>query len=318
MRKAAVIAIGGNALIAEGQVGTIAEQFGNAREVACEVASLVEAGWRIVVTHGNGPQVGFILRRSELLRSNPLIPQLSLDMCVADSEGGVGYIVGNSLLNELARRGMPDRAVCLLTQTLVDANDPAFARPTKPIGHAYSAQEAEERRTVDGWSMAEESGRGYRRLVPSPTPVRIVETLAIRHLLDAGFLVVAAGGGGIPVVEVEPGIYRGVEAVIDKDLASAYLAASLEVPMLVISTGVERVAVRYRQPDQRELERVSLGEMRGYLAAGEFPEGSMGPKIRAAIEFLERGGEEVVITSLTNLAAAVAGGTGTHITQRGS
>jgi carbamate kinase len=318
MQKAAVIAIGGNALIAEGQVGTIAEQFGNARDVACEVASLFEAGWRIVVTHGNGPQVGFILRRSELLRSNPLIPQLSLDMCVADSEGGVGYIIGNSLVNELARRGMPDRAACLLTQTVVDANDPAFSRPTKPIGHAYSAEEAEERRTVDGWTMGEESGRGYRRLVPSPTPVRIVETHAIRGLLDAGFVVVAAGGGGIPVVEVEPGVYRGVEAVIDKDFASACLAASLEVPTLVISTGVERVAVRYRQPDQRELDRVSLAEMRGYLAAGEFPEGSMGPKIRAAIEFLERGGEEVVITSLTNLAAAVAGGTGTHITQRGS
>jgi carbamate kinase len=318
MRKAAVVAIGGNALIAEGQVGTIAEQFDNAREVACEVASLVEAGWRIVVTHGNGPQVGFILRRSELLRDNLQIPQLSLDMAVADSEGGVGYIVGNSLLNELARRGMSDRAVCLLTQTVVDANDPAFARPTKPIGHAYTPEEAEERRTLDGWSMAEEPGRGFRRLVPSPTPVRIVETLAIRQLLDADFLVVAAGGGGIPVVEVEPGIYRGIEAVIDKDLASAYLAASLDVPMLVISTGVERVAVRYRQPDQRDLEQVSLAEMRGYLAAGEFPEGSMGPKIRAAIEFLERGGEEVVITSLACLSSAVTGEAGTHITHGGS
>jgi carbamate kinase len=315
MRKAAVIAIGGNALIGEGQVGTIAEQFGNAREAACEVASLVEAGWRVVVTHGNGPQVGFILLRSEMFRGGLFIPQLSLDMCVADSEGGVGYIIDNSLLNELARRGMPDRAVCLLTQTVVDANDPAFGRPTKPIGHAFSAEEAEQRRTHDGWSMVEDAGRGYRRVVPSPTPVRIVETSAIRHLLDAGFLVVAAGGGGIPVVEAEPGIYHGVEAVIDKDLASAYLAASLEVPMLVISTGVERVSVKYRQPDQRDLDWVSLAEMRGYLMAGEFPEGSMGPKIRAAIEFLERGGEEVVITSVACLAAAVGGGAGTHITK---
>src|SRR6266566_8740274 len=160
MRKAAVVAIGGNALIAEGQVGTIAEQFGNAREVACEVASLVEAGWRIVVTHGNGPQVGFILRRSELLRDNLQIPQLSLDMAVADSEGGVGYIVGNSLVNELAQRGMPDRAVCLLTQTVVDATDPAFSRPTKPIGYAYTAEEAAQRHATDGWSMVEDSGRG--------------------------------------------------------------------------------------------------------------------------------------------------------------
>jgi carbamate kinase len=314
MRKAAVVAIGGNALIGEGQVGTIAEQFGNAREVASEVAALVEAGWRVVVTHGNGPQVGFILLRSEMFRGGPFIPQLSLDMCVADSEGGVGYIVDNSLLNELARRGMPDRAVCVLTQTIVDANDPAFTHPTKPIGHAFSAEEAEQRRAHDGWSLVEEAGRGYRRVVPSPTPVRIVETSAIRQLLDAGFLVVAAGGGGIPVVEDAPGMYRGVEAVIDKDLASAYLAASLDVPLLVISTGVERVAVKYRQPDQRDLGQVSLAEIRGYLAAGEFPEGSMGPKIRAAIEFLERGGEEVIITSLACLSSAVTGAAGTHIT----
>jgi carbamate kinase len=202
-----------------------------------------------------------------------------------------------------------------LTQTVVAANDPAFGRPTKPIGPPFSAEEAAERRERDGWSMAEDAGRGYRRVVASPAPVRIVETAAIRDLLDAGFVVVAAGGGGIPVVEVEPGVYRGVEAVVDKDLASAYLAASLEVPRLAISTGVERVAVRYRRPDQRDLDHVSLAEIRGYLAAGEFPEGSMGPKIRAAIGFLERGGEEVIITSLANLAGSVCGRGGTHITR---
>jgi carbamate kinase len=311
-----VIAIGGNALIAEGEQGTIDEQFGNARAAAAEVATLVEAGWRIVVTHGNGPQVGFILLRSEMLKGIPFIPKLSLDMCVADSEGGVGYIVVNSLLNELARRGMPDRAVCVLTQTVVDIADPAFGRPTKPIGQPFSAAEAKDRREREGWSMVEESGRGFRRVVPSPTPVRILETRAIRSLLDAGFVVVAAGGGGIPVVEIEPGTFRGVEAVIDKDLASAYLAASLEVPLLVISTGVERVAVHYRQADQRELVRVSLAVVRAHLAAGEFPEGSMGPKIRAAIEFLERGGQEVIITSLACLAKAIDGEAGTHITRQ--
>jgi carbamate kinase len=309
----ALIAIGGNALIAEGQSGTIAEQFANAAAVAQQVGALVEAGWRVVVTHGNGPQVGFILLRSEMVNGGAFIPKLSLDMCVADSEGGVGYIVDNCLVNELGRRGLTDRAVCVLTQTVVDPSDPAFQRPTKPIGGLFSADEAAQRRARDGWQMVEDAGRGYRRVVPSPRPRRIVETEAIRTLLDAGLVVVAAGGGGIPVVEAEPGVYHGVDAVIDKDLASAHLAASLGVPLLVITTGVERVAVHFRQPDQRDLDRVELDEVRGYLADGEFPEGSMGPKIRAAIEFLEQGGEEVVITSLGCLEAGVAGGAGTHI-----
>ncbi|MCA1647874.1 MAG: carbamate kinase [Chloroflexi bacterium] len=315
MQRTAVIAIGGNALIADGQEGTIDEQFGNARDAAREVAGLVEDGWRVVVTHGNGPQVGFILLRSEMLSGAPFIPKLTLDMCVADSEGGIGYIVGNSLSNEFGRRGLNVGTVCVLTQTVVDANDLAFKHPTKPIGSAFSAEDADKRRLRDGWSMVEDAGRGYRRVVPSPKPVGIVETGAIKALLDAGFVVVAAGGGGIPVVEDAPGVYRGVEAVIDKDLASAYLAARLGVPLLVISTGVERVAVHYRQPDQRELEWVGLPEVRRYLAEGEFPEGSMGPKIRAAIEFLDQGGEEVVITSLACLSSAVTGHAGTHITR---
>lgn len=312
--RSAVIAIGGNALIANGQQGTIEEQFGNARDAASQVTTLVEAGWRVVVTHGNGPQVGFILLRSEMTERGVFIPRLSLDMCVADSEGGIGYIVQNSLQNEFGRRGLPYVSVCVLTQTVVDPNDPAFRRPTKPIGPVFSAVEAKQRREVEGWCMVDDAGRGYRRVVPSPAPVRILETPVIRTLLDAGFVVIAAGGGGIPVVESEPGVYQGIEAVIDKDLASACLAASLDVPLLVISTGVDRVAVNYRLPDERALERVGLAEIRAYLQAGEFPEGSMGPKIRAAIEFLERGGEEVVITSVTNLFAAVDGDAGTHIT----
>jgi carbamate kinase len=206
-----------------------------------------------------------------------------------------------------------DRAVCVLTQTVVDAADPAFQHPTKPIGSACSFEQAEQHRLRDGWHMVEDAGRGYRRVVPSPKPVRIVEIRAIQALLDAGMVVVAAGGGGIPVVEQAPGVYRGVEAVIDKDLASAYVAASLGARLLAITTGVERVAVHYRQPDQRNLDHVRLSEVRTYLEQGEFPEGSMGPKIRAAIEFLERGGEEVVITSLGCLEQAVAGTSGTHI-----
>jgi carbamate kinase len=315
MQRRAVIAVGGNALILEGQRGTIAEQFENARAAARQIGGLVSAGWGVVVTHGNGPQVGFILLRSEMVREGPFVPSLSLDMAGADSEGGVGYIMANSLGNELARRGLVDRVACILTRTVVDGSDPAFSAPSKPIGGAFSAEQAERHRTFDGWTMVEDAGRGFRRVVPSPRPVRIVETAAIRALADAGLVVVAAGGGGIPVLEEAPGVYRGVEAVIDKDLVSGLLASSLGVPTLVICTGVERVAVRFRQPDQRLLDQVTVDEMRDYLAAGEFPAGSMGPKVRAAIEFIERGGQEVVITSLGCLEAAVAGRTGTRIVQ---
>ena len=313
LTRTAVIAVGGNALILDGQRGTIAEQFENARDTARHVAALVAEGWRVVLTHGNGPQVGFILLRSELVSEDAPVPRLTLDMAVADSVGGVGYIITNSLVNELGRLGLADRVVCVMTQTVVDPDDTAFTHPSKPIGSAFSAEEAEVHRTRDGWTMVEDAGRGYRRVVPSPQPVRIIETGAIRALLESGLLVVAAGGGGIPVVEKAPGVYQGVEAVIDKDLASALLAASLGVPLLVISTGVERVAIRFRQPGERFLDQVTLSEMQSHLEAGEFPEGSMGPKIRAAIQFLEQGGEEVVITSLAALERAVAGQAGTHI-----
>jgi carbamate kinase len=313
MDRAAVVAVGGNALILDGQRGTIPEQFENARAAARQVGALVADGWRIVLTHGNGPQVGFILLRSELVGDSAPIPQLSLDMAVADSQGGLGYIIGNSLANELGRRGMPDRVACVLTQTVVDPEDPAFRQPSKPIGSAYSESEAELHRARDRWVMVEDAGRGYRRVVASPRPCRIVETAAIRTLMEGGYIVIACGGGGIPVVEAEPGVYRGVEAVIDKDFASALLAASLGVPLFVLSTGVEKVAIRYRRPDQRFLDRMTPAEARRHLAAGEFPAGSMGPKVRAAIEFIERGGQEVVITSPDHLEEAVAGRTGTHL-----
>ena len=313
MERSAVIAVGGNALILEGQRGTIAEQFENARAMARPIGALVAQGWRIVLTHGNGPQVGFILLRSELVGDSAPIPQLSLDMCVADSEGGVGYILGNSLVSELGRRGLPDRVVCLLTQTVVDPNDPAFQHPSKPIGPAFSEADAALHRAKRGWVMVEDAGRGYRRVVASPRPQRIVETAAIRVLVQQGFLVIACGGGGIPVVETEPGAYRGIEAVVDKDFASALLAASLGVPVFVISTGVEKVAIQFHRPGQRSLDRITIADARRHLEAGEFPEGSMGPKVRAAIEFLERGGREVIITSPAHLEAAIAGQTGTHV-----
>jgi carbamate kinase len=311
---AALIAIGGNSLIRDGQRGTIAEQFENSRTIARQIGALVLAGWRVVVTHGNGPQVGFILLRSELVTDDPKIPRLSLDMAVADSQGGLGYIVGNSLVSELGRLGHRDRVACLLTQTVVDADDPAFAKPSKPIGAFFSAEEARVHQARDCWVMVEDAGRGYRRVVASPRPRRVVEAPAIQALLAAGFVVIAAGGGGIPVVETAPGVYRGVEAVVDKDLTSALLGAALGVSVLLLSTGVEKVAIRFQKPDQRNLERITVEEARHYLAAGEFLPGSMGPKIEAAIAFLERDGREVIITSPDHLADAVAGRTGTHIT----
>lgn len=313
MDRRAVVAIGGNALIHDGQQGTIAEQYDNARETAQHIAALVAAGWGVVVTHGNGPQVGFILLRSELVPDDAPVPKLGLEMSVADSQGGIGHILGQALLNELAERGLPDRVVCVLTHVVVDAQDPAFREPTKPIGPFYTRAQADERAARDGWTMVEDAGRGYRRVVASPEPIRIVEEAQIRALVDAGFVVIAVGGGGIAVIESEPGVYRGAEAVIDKDRASALLGASLSIPLLVLSTGVEQVAVHFRQPDERWLDRITAAEARRHLADGEFPRGSMGPKVEAAIRFLERGGQEVLITSPASLERAVAGETGTRI-----
>jgi carbamate kinase len=311
-RRRAVVAIGGNALILDGQQGTIAEQYDNAIEMARHIATLVADGWGIVLTHGNGPQVGFILLRSELVGDSAPVPQLSLEMSSADSQGGIGHILAMALLNELARQDLRDRVAYVLTHTVVDQSDPAFANPTKPIGPFYTAGQAATRRRRNGWQMVEDSGRGYRRVVASPRPLRIVESAQIRTLVDAGFVVVAVGGGGIPVVETDRG-YQGVEAVIDKDRASALLASSLAVPLLVLSTGVERVAWHFRQPDQRLIDSMTASEAMGYLADGEFPKGSMGPKVEAAVDFLAHGGSEVLITTPAALERAIAGATGTRI-----
>lgn len=313
MDRRAVVAIGGNALIRDGQQGTIAEQYDNASETARHIAALVAAGWGVVVTHGNGPQVGFILLRSELVPADAPVPKLSLEMSVADSQGGIGHILSQALLNELTDLGLPDRVVCVLTHVVVDRDDPAFASPTKPIGPYYTAEQADEKAARQGWVMVEDSGRGYRRVVASPEPIRIVEGAQIRTLVDAGFVVIAVGGGGVAVVETAPGQYRGAEAVIDKDRASALLAASLDVPLLVLSTGVEQVAVHFRKPDERWLDRLTASEAKQYLEEGEFPKGSMGPKIEAAVSFLEQGGTEVLITTPAALERAIAGETGTRV-----
>jgi carbamate kinase len=310
--RRAVVAIGGNALILDGQQGTIAEQYDNAIEMARHIATLVADGWGIVLTHGNGPQVGFILLRSELVGDSAPVPHLSLEMSSADSQGGIGHILAMALLNELARRDLRDRVAYVLTHTVVDRADAAFTNPTKPIGPFYTSGQAATKRRRNGWQMIEDSGRGYRRVVASPQPLRIVESAQIRTLVDAGFVVIAVGGGGIPVVETDRG-YQGVEAVIDKDRASALLASSLEVPLLVLSTGVERVAWHFRQADQRLIDSMTATEALGYLADGEFPKGSMGPKVEAAVDFLAHGGREVVITTPAALERAIAGTTGTRI-----
>lgn len=310
----AVVAIGGNALVSGSGPATIAEQFAASESLSGHVVDLLAQGWKVILTHGNGPQVGFILRRSDIVWDvDPNLPKLELDMAVADSQGSIGYILATTLREALRERGIDQEVTAMLTHTVVDAEDPAFARPTKPIGSFYDQAKAEELAAQQGWTVAEDSGRGWRRLVPSPIPRRIVEDRAIRTLADAGFLVVAAGGGGIPVVEDDKGDLRGVEAVIDKDFASALLAADVRAEMLIITTGVEQVAVDFGKPTQRGLDVIDVEEARRHLADGQFPAGSMGPKIEAALSYLEQGGREVIITTPEALGAALEGSTGTRI-----
>jgi carbamate kinase len=260
----------------------------------------------VVVTHGNGPQVGNELLRQELGAAEA--PPLPLWVAVAQTQAEIGTLAAAELAPVAGRP-----VAVVVTHVVVDPADPAFVTPTKPIGPFYTKAEADDRAKRNGWSMIEDSGRGYRRVVASPEPVRIVESDQIRTLVDAGFVVIAVGGGGIAVEEVSPGRYRGVEAVIDKDRASALLAASLDVPLLVLSTGVERVAIHFHQPDERWLDSMTAAEAAGWLAAGEFPRGSMGPKIEAAIRFLERGGREVLITTPAALERGIRGETGTRV-----
>jgi carbamate kinase len=317
MSRTAVVAIGGNALVTDNLHGSIADQVVAARNISREIAAMVAVGWTVVVTHGNGPQAGFILRRSDIVaRIDTSIPRIGLDIAVADSQGGIGYIVGSALHNALGAAGLNKKVVAIITHTVVDAHDPAFTHPTKPIGSFYAEEEADRLKDTERWEMVEDAGRGYRRVVASPRPKRIVELDAVAALIRDGFIVVAAGGGGIPVVENEEGL-QGVEAVIDKDFASSLLASGLGADLFVITTGVPQVALDFGKPNQRFLDRVAAGEMRKHLAEGQFPPGSMGPKIQAALDFLDAGGGEVLITSTDRLASALGGETGTRIVAEG-
>jgi carbamate kinase len=307
----AVIAIGGNSLIVDSKKMSVMDQYQAAGETSHHIAALVTAGYRVVVTHGNGPQVGFILLRSDLAKN--LLHEVPLESCVADTQGAIGYQVGQTLSNELRRLGIRKEVATLVTQVLVDREDPAFGNPSKPIGPFYAEADARRYAEQNGWTMKEDSGRGWRRVVASPKPLRIVEEPTVRLLLERDVVVIAVGGGGIPVVENANGDLEGRAAVIDKDFASCLLAKNLKADLFIISTGVDKVAVDYRKPTQRFLDRMTVAEAERHLAEGQFPAGSMGPKIEAAIDFLKNGGKEAIITQPHHLEDAIAGKNGTHI-----
>jgi carbamate kinase len=309
--KTVVIAIGGNSLIKDARHMSVPDQYAAVVETARHITDLLERHYRVVITHGNGPQVGFILLRSE--HSRGILHQVPLDSIVADTQGALGYQIQQALENEFRRRRLKKSVATIVTQTLVDGADPAFAKPTKPIGQFYTRAEAEDRMRVEKWAMVEDAGRGWRRVVASPEPVQIVESEVIKHLVKNGYVVIAAGGGGVPVVADENGLLRGVAAVIDKDAASAALAEAISADLLVISTAVEKACLDFGKPTQRALDSMTAADARRYMAAGHFAPGSMLPKIQACLRFVERGGQAALITSPDALSAALDGKTGTRI-----
>jgi carbamate kinase len=310
-KKLAILAVGGNSLILDESHKSVEDQYAAVEETCRHIAGLVKAGYRVVVTHGNGPQVGFILRRSELAAHE--LHQVPLDSCGADTQGAIGYQVQRAMYNEM--KDWPQRSVVatVVTQVLVDRNDPSFKKPSKPIGSFMDEKTANEHRQKDHWDIVEDAGRGFRRVVASPKPVRIVELEAIRRLLENDIVVVAVGGGGIPVTEDEQGRLQGAAAVIDKDLATSLLARDLKADLLIISTAIEKVCLNYRKPDQKDIDRMTLAEAKKYLAEGHFAPGSMKPKVEAIIEFLESGGKQALITDPQHLVPALEGKSGTWI-----
>ena len=310
MPKPLLIAIGGNSLIRAGQSGSVKEQFENANTTCRSLARLFEQGHKIVITHGNGPQVGAQLIRSEM--ASQQIYQLPLDSCDASTQGELGYVLQNAMGNALHELGRRIPVITILTQVVVDDHDPAFSNPSKPVGPFLSKEVAEKRKRELGWEIIEDAARGYRRMVPSPKPLEILELDAIRCCLSQGFVVIAAGGGGIPVVK-RGGAYSGVEAVVDKDKTSALLASELGVETFITSTDTDKVYLNFKKPNQSALAEISLAQARKYLAENHFLPGSMGPKIEAAIDFLSHGGREVIITRPELIGEALEGRAGTRI-----
>lgn len=308
--KTAVVAVGGNALITDKTKTTINDQFDASKETMSHIANMIEDGWNVVITHGNGPQVGFIMRRSELALHE--LHPVPLDYCGADTQGAIGYMFQKALRNEFKARGIERQATTLVTQVLVDRNDPGFANPAKPIGSFMDEDTAKER-MAEGQQFIEDSGRGWRRVVPSPIPLEIIETPIIKDLIGLGYIVIAVGGGGIPVVEREDGSIIGVEAVIDKDRATSLLANSINADLLLISTAVEKVALNFNTPEEKWLDEMTVAEAKQYIEEGHFAPGSMKPKIEACIDYIERGGKKALVTDPPNIKRALDGETGTWI-----
>jgi carbamate kinase len=311
----AVVAFGGNVIHKTGEAGTYAEQQANARHMCRQLLTVLERGYELAVTHGNGPQVGNLLMQNELARR--MVPHLPLDVLVAQTEGSLGYILQQELLNELRRHDIRKHVVTMITQVVVDRKDPAFRNPTKPVGPFYTAAAARAlQQQFPAWHVAEDAGRGYRRIVPSPSPTRIIQSKMIRSLVYAGNVVLALGGGGVPMCKDQHNEYVGVEAVIDKDLSSALLAVDIKADLFVLLTGIERVCLNYGKPNERPLAVLTCEAARRYLEDGQFPPGSMGPKIKAALNYLEAGGREVLVTDPEHFAAALDGHTGTRVVWR--
>lgn len=311
MARTAVVALGGNAISPQNEKDTIPNQFANTRKSLRAVVNLVKQGYHLAITHGNGPQVGNALLRVELTIDRA--PVLPLGICVADTEGGMGYMIEQSLQNALKLAGIQREVVSIVTQVIVDANDPSIHNPTKFVGSWYTKEEISELAQRFNWQIREDNGRGWRRVVPSPTPLQIINRTAIKHLVDAGTIVIAAGGGGIPVYVMENGLYEGFDAVIDKDLASAVLARDIGAQELYILTDVDHVKLNYGKPNEYPLKTIHANELQEHYNAGQFPPGSMGPKVKAALNFIAAGGEKVVITSLEKAVAGLDGTSGTII-----
>ena len=314
MSKLAVVAIGGNSLIIDPKKVTVEDQYLAAAETTKHIADMIEAGWDVAIGHGNGPQVGFILRRSEIAAKYEGMHEVPLEVCGADSQGAIGYVLQHTLQNELIRRGIKKPVATVVTQVKVDKNDKAFQNPTKPICGFMDEAEAKKREKELGWNVVEDAGRGWRRVVASPIPTEVVEIDSVKELIKAGTVVITVGGGGIPVVDNGQGGCEGVAAVIDKDFASSLLAQLIKADLFVISTAVEKVAINYGKPNEKWLDKMTLAEAKAYLAEGiHFAKGSMAPKIQAIINFLESGGKEALITNPENIGRALKGETGTRV-----
>jgi carbamate kinase len=314
LKKLVVVAIGGNSIVIDNAHQTLEDQYHAVCETARHIVGMIEQGYNVVITHGNGPQVGFILRRSDISSEVAHMHRVPLVICGADTQGSIGYQIQQAMDNEFIRRGIEKSAVAVITQVVVSPDDPAFQNPTKPIGSFYTQEQAEQlQKENPDWVMVNDAGRGYRRVVPSPQPQEIIENKAIGRLVQDGYCVISVGGGGIPVVRRADGTLEGVDAVIDKDFASSRLATEINADILVVSTGVPEVYLNYGQPDQKALNVIHLAELKGYVQQNHFSPGSMLPKIKAVISFLEKGGREAIITNPESLEEAIAGKTGTHI-----